>query len=270
MTELNGANVVISGAASGLGRSLAFKIAAQGGQVILLDIDREKLLALSDELKEQGLNAKFYPCDLADRKVISATAARISNECGAIDVLINNAGVVYGKTLLEISDDEILRTFDVNTLALFWMTRAFLSSMIASDKGHIVTIASAATFAALPRATAYIASKHAAVGFNEALRIDLRRQRSGVKTTCVYPYFMNTGLFAGAKTRFPWLLPILEPDDVAARIASAIRRNRQRLIIPRFATLALAMRWLPPLWFDLLMDFFGINRSMNEFVGRQQ
>jgi all-trans-retinol dehydrogenase (NAD+) len=268
MTELRNKNVLITGAASGIGRSMAVKIAVHGGQVILWDINHDAVMQLCDDLKERGLAAKAYTCDLADRSAIATTAAMVIDECGPVDVLINNAGVTYGKWLMETSEEEIIRTFNINALALFWMTRAFLPTMLAHDKGHIVTIASAATFAALPRVTDYMASKFAAVGFNEALRIDLRSQGSSVRTTCVYPYFINTGLFAGAQTRFSWLLPILEPEYVAERIVSAIRNDRQRLIIPRFAVLALAMRWLPPFWFDLLMDFFGINQSMEEFTGR--
>jgi all-trans-retinol dehydrogenase (NAD+) len=138
----------------------------------------------------------------------------------------------------------------------------------ARNQGHIVTIASAIAFAGVPRLTDYVASKFAAVGFNEALRLDLRRQGSSVCTTCVHPYYISTGLFAGVKTRFSWLLPILEPEYVADRIIWAIRNNRRRLIMPRFVILALALRWLPPTWFDLLMDFFGVNESMDEFTGR--
>jgi all-trans-retinol dehydrogenase (NAD+) len=169
---------------------------------------------------------------------------------------------------LDASDEEILRTLNVNAMALFWMTRAFLPAMFIRDRGHIVTIASAVAFTAVPRLTDYAVSKYAAAGFNDALRLDLRRQGSSVRTTGVFPYYISTGLVAGAKTRFSWLLPILEPEYVADRIIWAIQNNRRRLILPRFVLLALALRWLPPAWFDLLMDFFGVNRSMDEFTGR--
>src|SRR5207247_8346795 len=137
-------------------------------------------------------------------------------------ILINNAGVVSGKGLLEISEEAIQRTFDVNTLALFWTTRAFLPGMIARDRGHVVTIASAAGIVGTSRLVDYCASKHAAVGFNEALRLELKRQGNKVVTTVVCPFYISTGMFEGVKTRFPLLLPILEPQKVADRIVDAI------------------------------------------------
>jgi short-subunit dehydrogenase len=267
MTDLKDKNVLITGAASGIGRLMALKIAALHGRTILWDVNGEALAKLCSEPEGHGRAAKAYPCDLADRSAIATAAAKAIEECGPIDVLINNAAVVYGKWLLDATGEEILRTFNVNAMALFWMTRAFLPAMLVRDKGHIVTIASADAFTGVPRLTDYAVSNYAAAGFNEALRLDLRRQGSSVRTTCVYPYYIP-GLFAGAKTRFSWLLSILEPEYVAERIVCAIRNNRRRLIMPRFVLLALALRWLPPAWFDLLMDFFGVNRSMDEFTGR--
>jgi all-trans-retinol dehydrogenase (NAD+) len=108
------------------------------------------------------------------------------------------------------------------------------------------------------------------VGFDEALRLELKRQKINVRTTVVCPYYIDTGMFEGVKTRFPFLLPILKPEYVVNRIIKAIRRNRRRLIMPRFVTVSYLVRILPVPVFDALISFFGINKTMDEFEGRSK
>src|SRR5262249_10317523 len=141
MTAYAGKNVLITGAASGLGRLMAFRIAAEGGNLILWDVDREGLVATEAELAARGTKVRSYACDLTDRRAIAASATRTLTDHGSVDILINNAGIVSGKTLLDASEQEIERTFDVNALALFWTTRAFLPGMLERDSGHVITIA---------------------------------------------------------------------------------------------------------------------------------
>jgi len=268
MSEYAGRTVLVTGAASGIGRLLALRFAAEGASVVLWDVNAQGLDAVRAEIAAAGGTARAYACNLADRRAIAAVAAKTLAEAGPVDILVNNAGVVSGKTLLDASDDDIQRTFDVNTLALFWTTRAFLPAMLARDRGHVVTIASAAGIVGTSRLVDYCASKHAAVGFDEALRLELRRAGSRVKTTVVCPFYISTGMFAGVKTRVPLLLPILEPEYAVNRIVEAVRRDRRRLVMPRFVYLTWLVRILPIGAFDALMEFFGVNKSMDEFRGR--
>lgn len=268
MTDYNAKKVLITGAAGGIGRLMAQKIAARGAQLILWDVNQAGLDNLAAELRQQGGKVSTYVCNLADRKAIYATAEAVLKDCGSIDILLNNAGIVSGKALIEASDEDILRTFDVNTLALFWTTRAFLPDMVKRNSGHIVTIASAAGLVGTARLIDYCSSKFAAVGYNEALRTELKRQGLNIKTTLVCPYYINTGMFEGVKTRFPLLLPILEPEYVANKIVSAIQHNRQRLVMPRFVLTSYAARLLPMWLFDSIMNFLGVSKSMDEFTGR--
>lgn len=187
---------------------------------------------------------------------------------GTVDIVVNNAGVVSGQLLMDLSDERIAATYDVNVLALYWMTRAFLPDMLRRDHGHVVTIASAGGLLGVARQTDYSASKAAAISFDEALRGELRQLAPGVRTTVICPYYVNTGMFDGVKTRFPLLLPILDQDEVADRIVAAVQRNRRRMVMPWFAKLTPLMRVLPVPAFDRLTDFFGINASMAEFRGR--
>jgi all-trans-retinol dehydrogenase (NAD+) len=259
---------LITGAASGLGRLMALAIAAEGARAVLWDVDQQGLEAVATEIGGHGGHATTARCDLTDRRAIAAAAERVLRESGPVDVLINNAGVVTGKTLLDASDTEVERTFAVNTLALFWVTRAFLPSMLARDRGHVVTIASAAGLVGTSRMVDYCASKHAAVGFDEALRLELKRQRSRVRTTVVCPFYVSTGMFDGVRTRFPLLLPILEPEYAVRRIVQAIRNDQRRLIMPRLVAMTYLARVLPVPAFDAIMEFLGVNRSMDEFRGR--
>lgn len=268
MTAFRGAHVLITGAASGLGRLMALEAVRRGARVTLLDRDAKGLGLVCEAIHTLKGDAEGFVVDLSSREGIQTTCAEVLSCRGTVDILINNAGIVSGKPLLECSDEAIERTFQVNTLALFWTVRAFLPGMMEAGQGHIVTVASAAGLAGTSRLVDYSASKFAAVGFDESLRMELRRLGSPVRTTVVCPFFIDTGMFEGVKTRFPWLLPILKPDYVVRRILGAVASNRSRLILPRFVWTVPVVRVLPPFLFDAVLSFFGVNRSMDEFVGR--
>lgn len=267
MTDIHGKRALITGAASGIGRMLATQLAEAGASLVLWDIDTDGLERAATELQDAGYEVATSVCDLTRRDDIAAAASKTLAGVGPVDILVNNAGIVSGKSLLELADEEIERTFQVNTLALFWTVRAFLPQMLERNSGHVVTIASAAGIAGTARLTDYCSSKFAAVGFDESLRLELKKSGSSVMTTVVCPFFIDTGMFEGVKTRFSWLLPILQPDDVVDRIMRAIRKDRRRLVMPWFVYTGWPTRLLPVAWFDVLMDFFGISRSMDEFRG---
>ncbi len=267
MTTVRNSRALITGAASGIGRLLALRLAESGAGLVLWDIDQAGLEQAQAELAAAGHSADTYICDLTDRQEIAAAATQTLEESGPIDILVNNAGIVSGKALLDLSDEEIERTFQVNTLALFWTVRAFLPSMLEQGRGHVVTIASAAGLAGAPKLTDYCSSKFAAFGFDESLRLELEKLGSNVKTTIVCPFYIDTGMFDGVKTRFSWLLPILKPEAVVGRIIRAIKKDRRRLVMPWFIYSSWLSRLMPVAWYDALMDFFGITRSMDEFHG---
>ena len=270
MTDFRGAHVLITGAARGLGRLLALEAARRGAKVTLLDLDAERLGEVCGEVQGAGGDSEGFVVDLSDRAAVAACCAEVRAHRGPVGILINNAGIVGGKTLLESSEASIERTFQVNALANFWTVRAFLPHMLEMGQGHIVTIASMAGLAGASRLVDYCASKFAAVGFDEALRLELKRLGSPVRTTLICPYYIDTGMFDGARTRFSWLLPILKPAYVARRVVEAIEGNRKRLLMPRFALALPVARVLPVTLFDGLMTLFGLNRSMDAFVGRPE
>jgi all-trans-retinol dehydrogenase (NAD+) len=269
MTRIAGSIALVTGGASGIGRLVALRLADQGATVVLWDLDAERLTPVLAELESRtGRQAHGYGCDVADRTMVAEVAERVRAEVGDVDILVNNAGIVSGRPLLEIPDEKIEATFAVNTLALYWTTKAFLPAMLRNDRGHLATIASAAGLVGVARQTDYSASKHAAVGFDESLRVELAQQGSAVRTTVVCPFYIDTGMFDGVKTRVPWLLPILDPDKVADKIVRAIERDRAQLVMPPTVRTLAPMRILPARLFDKMMDLFGVNVSMEDFTGR--
>jgi all-trans-retinol dehydrogenase (NAD+) len=209
------------------------------------------------------------PCDVSDRAAVYRQAKALVSRAGPLDILVNNAGIVSGKTLLEAEDEKIVTSLSVNVLSLFWTTRAFLPSMIERNSGHIVTISSAAGLIGVRGLSDYCSAKFAAFGFDESLRLELRRLKSAVRTTIICPFFIDTGMFKGVKTRFPLLLPILKSEYAAGRIVKAVLKNKRRLIMPRLVYSMLWLRVLPPDWLDVIADFFGISKAMDEFTGRE-
>jgi len=259
-------SILITGAASGLGRLMALEMGALDGNMILLDIDPDALEVVKNELVEKDISVTTYVCDLSSRQEIYDTASKISQ----VDILINNAGIVTGKYLLDSSDAMIEKTFQVNTLAHFWLVKCFLPGMLKRNYGHIVSIASAGGLAASPKLTDYSSSKFAAFGFDESLRLELRKMGSQVKTTVVCPYYVDTGMFSGVKTRFNFLLPILKEEYVVKRIVKAIAKGKRRLIMPRFIYTVFPLRLFPIAIQDGILEFLGINKSMDDFFGRKE
>ena len=271
MTAVHNKHVLVTGGASGIGRLLVLGCASLGASVTIWDLDAARAENVALEAAELGATgARAFACDVGDRAQVYACAGEVRAATGDVDVLVNNAGIVSGRPLLELPDEQIERTFAVNTLALFWTTKAFLPRMISRGSGHVVTVASAAGLIGTARETDYAASKFAAVGFSEALRQELRRSAPGVKTTVVCPYYIDTGMFEGVRTRFPFLLPILKEREVTDRILRAIQHDDPQVQMPFMVSTLPAMRLLPVWAFDRLADVFGLNNAMDGFTGRSQ
>jgi all-trans-retinol dehydrogenase (NAD+) len=270
VTEIAGATVLVTGAGSGIGRLMCVGMARLGARIVAWDIDAASLEDLSREIKGiTGRPAHPYVCDVSDRHEVYEVADRVKDEVGFVDILVNNAGIVSGQPFLDNPDESVERTFAVNALAPFWVTKAFLREMVERDHGHLVTIISASAIMSPPRLSDYGASKWAAAGFEESLRNELRQLAPGVRTTRVIPYYIDTGMFDGVTpNRIPWLLPVQEPREVVTRIVDAILRDKRRLLLPRVQFSGWLLRILPLDVYDRLLDALGIHAAMDHFVGR--
>jgi all-trans-retinol dehydrogenase (NAD+) len=265
-TPLAGSRVLVTGGGSGLGRRIAIGAARRGATPVVWDRSAERAHAVRDEIRAHRLPAEAHVVDVTDRSAVREAAAA----AGAVDVVVNNAGVVSGRPLLETPDEAIERTMAVNVLSLYWVSKAFLPGMVERGRGTVVTVASAAGLVGVARQTDYSASKWAAVGFTESLRGELRQAGTGVRTLVVCPYYIDTGMFDGVTTRFPRLLPILREGDVARRVLDAVESGREQLVMPPLVRLMPVLRMLPVPAFDAVLDLFGINRGMDHFTGRPQ
>ena len=264
MTKLRNQIVLITGGARGIGFLMAREAIAKGATVVLWDINAEGLKSAVERL---GASAHGYVVDITDRHAVYAAADVVREEVGVVDVLINNAGIVTGKSFLELPDEMIQRTFDVNAISLFWTARAFLPDMVKRNRGHVVTVASSAGLIGVATLADYCASKFAAVGFDESLRFEMKKYSPGVRTTVICPFFIDTGMFDGAKSRFPLVLPILKEQAVANRVINAIEKNRQRVFMPRILQPMLILKALPTDLLDSFVNFFGVSEAMDDFQG---
>lgn len=169
--------VLVTGGNSGIGKSMVEKFAAKGYSVASVDISEPK--------GSLPPRVKFYKADVTSSEAIRAAADKIRKELGHPTVLINNAGVGHAKDMLKESEQEIRLTFGVNILAHFLMVREFLPAMIERDHGHVVTIASMASFLCQASNIDYSCTKAAALAFHEGIAQELkcRYEAKKVRTT---------------------------------------------------------------------------------------
>lgn len=264
-------NVLITGGAGVLGRLLAERFLKDGANCILIDKDEVNLNNLVEEYRKRfGFDkVEGFIADFSNRENVINIIDKVLEKYKFIDVLINNAGIVTGKTLLNSSFDEIEKTMTVNAISHFWTIKKILPLMIEKNKGHIVTISSAAGIIGVPKLSDYCASKFAAFGIDESLRMELYKNKSKIKTTVVCPYYINTGMFKGVKTRFPLLLPILEPEKAVDKIYKGIIKGKTRVIFPFLVYFTWLLRLFPTRFFDFMANFLGIHSSMDNFIGRR-
>ena len=269
--KLAGRRVLVTGGAQGMGLLVACGAAARGAHVAVWDLNDEALPEAAARIaavrKSDGQLVVSDAVDVGDPEVVAEAARRLSASLGNVDVLVNNAGVVSGKRFTDLSPEAVQRTLRVNTAALFWTARVLVPPMVEKGEGHIVTMASAAGLVGVRGLSDYCASKFGAVGFHESLRAELRRTAPRVGTSLICPFFVSTGMFAGVRTRFPFLLPVLDPERVADAVICAVEKNRAVVTLPWFVHSLKLLRLLPARWLDPIADFFGIHVAMDTFSG---
>ncbi|XP_008704402.1 estradiol 17-beta-dehydrogenase 11 [Ursus americanus] len=228
--SVTGEIVLITGAGHGIGRLTAYEFAKLKSKLVLWDINKHGIEDTAAECRRLGAKAHAFVVDCSNREDIYSSAKKVKEEIGDVSILVNNAGVVYTSDLFSTQDPQIEKTFEVNVLAHFWTTKAFLPVMMKNNHGHIVTVASAAGHTGVPFLLAYCSSKFAAVGFHKALTEELAAlERTGVKTTCLCPNFINTGFIKNPSTA---LGPTLEPEEVVDKLVNGILTEQKMIFIP--------------------------------------
>ncbi|XP_017881105.1 estradiol 17-beta-dehydrogenase 11-like [Ceratina calcarata] len=244
MKSIAGEIALVTGGGGGLGRLIALRLANLGAIVVIWDVNKAGLEETVKLVQTAGGTCYGYACDLCDREDVYKKAKIVEKEVGNVTILINNAGVVSNTKFLDTPDKLIIRTMDVNVMSHFWTTKAFLPAMKESNHGHIVSIASLAGHIGVPMLVDYCTSKFAAIGFEEALHMELAAEGYNIKTTVICPFFIrSTGMFGDVSPRF---VPKLSPNEVADRIITAIRCNDKIAVVPGYLYILLVLKWAFP------------------------
>lgn len=266
--DITGQIVLVTGGGSGIGRLTCLKFAEMGARVVTWDINSAGNQETVEMLKAKGYEGFAFTVNMANKDEIYEAAKVTKAQVGIVSILVNNAGIVSGKRLLETPDTVIVRNFEVNVLAHFWTIKAFLPDMLEQKRGHVVTIASLAGQAGTNKLVDYCASKFACVGLDEALRVETLVQGNSdfIKTTVVCPAYINTGMFDGVQSK---IIQILDPQFVADQVVDATLSNKAIIMLPWWTSYLIMLKHLVPSPAMMkLSTAFGSNCSMDQFTGR--
>jgi all-trans-retinol dehydrogenase (NAD+) len=268
MDTLNGKRILVTGAAAGIGKALAEQFGARGADLLLVDRDPAGLEAAAASLAARGVKVATYELDVTDTAGILALRDRIHRDGGPIDVLVNNAGLVFGGGFLDLPLEKHLTTYQVNTLGLVAMTHTFLPDLLGRPDAHLVNVASASGYIGLPFGATYASSKWAVIGLSESLQLELELQgHRNVHVTTVCPSYVSTGLFDGAKA--PLTTDLLTADGLATQVVEAVLANAVALNTPWLVHATPILKGLLPFGlFYRVAAWLGVNTSMMEWRGR--
>ncbi|KAK2779144.1 dehydrogenase reductase sdr family member 8 precursor [Colletotrichum kahawae] len=247
---------VVTGGCNGIGKAIVLALVQRGVRVAILDVAE-----LPSELQKID-TVFYYKCDISSASAVAEAADSIRKTVGHPAILINNAGIVNRSSILNLAPEKASKLFGVNLMALWYTAKAFLPNMILKNKGHIVTIASMASYISLPTAVDYSASKAGALAFHEGLSGEIKHvyQSPGVLTTVAHPMWVatdmtkddNKALERGGTGK------MMKPEDVAKVVADQIfsRRGAQLIIPPRASWLS-GFRGFPNWFQEMIRDSIG-------------
>ncbi len=241
--------ILVTGASSGIGRELARQLAPRAGALVLVARRTERLEALADELraKRADLPVHVEPCDLSDAAAVDALLARVEERAGAVDVLVNNAGLGdFG--VFDLSDwPKVRAMIDLNVTALVYLTHRLVPAMVARRRGGILNVSSGFGLSFLPGFAAYVGTKHFVTSFTESLRLEVQPEGIVVTQVCPGPvateFEENAGNFSEMSPPFE-----ISPERCARSALAGFARGRA-LVVPGIAIrLLLALGAFTPRW----------------------
>ncbi len=255
----------MTGAGRGIGEALAAELAHQGARVAVTDLDQALAEKVAGRLSGEGHSA--WQLDVTDRGQIEAVRDLLRSQVGGVEILVNNAGVVFGGAFADVPLDRHQLTLEINAGATMSMTHAFLGDLVAARRGRILQVASASGFVGLPYGAAYASSKWAVIGFSESLRLELKKLgHRHVSVTTLCPSYISTGLFEGVKP--PRFTRLLTPEVVAARAVRAAARGKRRVLTPWLVKVAPWLVGTPAVVSDAISSALGVSSSMETWRGR--
>jgi NAD(P)-dependent dehydrogenase (short-subunit alcohol dehydrogenase family) len=226
LLSLKGKVAMVTGAASGIGRGIALRLAEMGAFVAVLDIDETKGNETADEIQAQGGGAAYLTCDVRLAADCHRVVETLSEEVGHIDILCNCAGVAIRKDVVELTEDEWDRALDIALKGIYLLSHEVVPHMIRTGGGNIINIGSGWSLKGGPRAAAYCAAKGGTVNLTRAMAID--HGKHNIRVNCVCPGDIDTPMLYSEcaqlgqdKTAFMQeaasrpLARVGTPDDVA-------------------------------------------------------
>jgi 2-hydroxycyclohexanecarboxyl-CoA dehydrogenase len=261
-----GAVALLTGAGSGIGRATAVELGRRGATVLCADLNLEGAEQTVSLCVSAGGSATAYELDVADGDAVGVAAEKMSAEHGALDVLVNNAGVGMAGRFLDTSPEDWDWLLGVNLRGVLNCCYAFGPAMVARRRGHVVNISSGLAYFHRPTESAYVTSKAAVLAFSRTLRADWRRHGIGVSAVC--PGVINTPIVRNSRMLGDAAEPEYAaraarlfatrghpPQDVADAIVRAVERNRSVVPVGREARLGwIAHRLIPTDGYDRFAD----------------
>ncbi|MCJ1390407.1 hypothetical protein MMC18_003266 [Xylographa bjoerkii] len=254
--------IVITGGAGGLGRCLAEIYALRGATVAVLDIRGKES---GDPIED----VSYYRCDVGDAAAVAEVWARITKELGLPTILINNAGIVHGKRMLDLSAEDVEKTFRTNTISHYSLNSLFLPPLLRRPEGGtVVTISSVLGKLGATQLSAYAASKAALLAYHASMTAELLETHPHIKTILVAPGHLSTELFAGLQKNpmQAFLGPVVEVQDLAMKIVHMIDAGRGGIIVePFYARWVFLLEALPAGLQRVLRGLAGVDTAMSGF-----
>lgn len=268
MKSLKNKVVVITGAASGIGRALSIECGKLGAKLAISDIRAEDLAETAQQCREIGAEVKTYMLDTASREAIYAHAKEVKNDFGNANVVINNAGVALAANVVDMSDEDFDWVMDIDFWGVANGTRAFLPQLIESGDGHVVNISSLFGLIGVPTQSAYNAAKFAVRGFTEALRQEMQLAGHKVGVSSVHPGGIKTNIANYARATDPnkqkkaakqfEKIAMTTPESAAKTIIKGILKDQARVIVGADAkAFDLGNRLLGGRYHGLIKNTFG-------------
>lgn len=221
MQNLTGKTALITGAGRGIGRATAIAFAKEGINVGLLGRTAENLEKVAGELAEYGVNVTLATADVANNDSVISAVEQIKSELGAIDILINNAGVGKFGKFLELSPEEFKNMIDINLMGTYYVTRAVLPGMIEQSSGDIINISSTAGEKGGAITSAYSASKFGLLGLTESLMQEVRKHN--IRVTALTPSTVATDLAFAENLTDGNPENVMQPEDLAELMVSQLK-----------------------------------------------
>lgn len=228
MESLKGKRALITGGGKGIGRALAIALAKEGVDIALMGRTAGSLEAVAKEVQASGVKVAYAIADVSDMSAVNAAVASLTKELGAIDILINNAGIAAFGGFLELTPTQWEQIIQVNLMGAYYVTRAVLPEMIARKTGDIINIASTAGQRGAPATSAYSASKFGLLGLTESLMLEVRKHN--IRVSALTPSTIATDMAKDLQLTDGNPEKVLQPEDLAELVVAQLKLNRRVLL----------------------------------------